>query len=72
MGGTAGAEWAHLKLPAENWGISRAQLTELATFLGSRYQQYGEGLAGGNPAGNHPGCKKPVINNGIDYLVQEF
>lgn len=32
VGGTAGAEWAHLKLPAENWGISQAQLTELATY----------------------------------------
>lgn len=41
VGGTAGAEWAHLKLPAENWGISHAQLTELATYRWWKWMDQG-------------------------------
>eukprot|EP00435_Cladocopium_sp_Y103_P035593 s1200_g9.t1 len=33
VGGTAGAELLHTSLPAEHWGLSRLQLSELATQI---------------------------------------
>mmetsp|Transcript_386 Transcript_386/g.885 ORF Transcript_386/g.885 Transcript_386/m.885 type:complete len:409 (-) Transcript_386:98-1324(-) len=44
-GGTSGAEFLHTKLPAEHWGISRAQLQDFALRVrASLLDRLGEGL----------------------------